>query len=44
MKRFGSMILTAIFGSALTVLAFIGFGLTGNGKTIQIEQNTRYDG
>lgn len=38
MKRFGTFILAAILGSALTIGAFIGFGITIKGKDIKIEQ------
>ncbi len=38
MKRFGTLILAAILGSALTIGAFIGFGITDKGKDIKIEQ------
>lgn len=38
MKRFGTFLLAAILGSALTIGAFIGFGITDKGKDIKIEQ------
>lgn len=38
MKRFGTFLLAAILGSALTIGAFIGFGINDKGKDIKIEQ------
>ncbi|MBN1159260.1 MAG: Do family serine endopeptidase [Bacteroidales bacterium] len=38
MKRFGTLIMAAVLGSALTIGAFVGFGVTNKEKTVKIKQ------
>ncbi|MBN2482157.1 MAG: Do family serine endopeptidase [Bacteroidales bacterium] len=38
MKKFGTLILAAVLGSALTIGAFTSFGVTGRGRDVKIEQ------